>query len=401
MLINKLSPFQQVMGMRRQLKKIPGAIRLWHLLKKTIRAGRYYIPRVIGYLAYPILGRRAPLRGYYVRTRDFLRHGGGRCISPKPLPLTETSTPSDEFQPEIFVAIIPRGRSLYDCGVIVSPDHRLLADVSWEGHGLISEPQCHPAMYELCLPPIQHIRAKVAVITSIKSDNYYHWMFDILPRFELVQASGLVPDYYLINATTQFQKDSLRVLNIPTRQILSPTHSTHIEADELIVPSLPGPVFSGSPQPRACQYLRSTFRQSARARTPHRALYITRADASNRRVINEAEIWDEVIANGFEIVSLSNVPLLQQVEIFSQAKIIVGPHGAGFTNAVFCQPGSVLIEFLPQWHQIDCFERLARFVGMEYRSIEGIQRGDSSAQIAESDYTVDGAALRRLLRQLA
>ena len=213
--------------------------------------------------------------------------------------------------------------------------------------------------------------------------------------------SGLVPDYYLINATAQFQKDSLQVLNIPSHQILSPTHDTHIEADELIVPSLAGPVFSLSPQPRACRYLRSTFLQSARAQTPHRALYITRADASIRRVINEAEIREEVIANGFEIVSLSNVPLLQQVEIFSEAKIIVGPHGAGFTNAVFCQPGSVLIEFLPQWHQIDCFERLARFVGMEYRSIEGIQRGDSSAQIAESDYTVDRAALRTLLRELA
>jgi capsular polysaccharide biosynthesis protein len=224
-------------------------------------------------------------------------------------------------------------------------------------------------------------------------------MFDILPRFELVQRSGLIPDYYLINTTAQFQKDSLQVLNIPSHQILSPTHSTHIEADELIVPSLPGPVFNVTPQPRACRYLRSTFLQSARARTPHRALYITRADASDRRVINEAEIREEVIANGFEIVSLSNVPFLQQVEIFSDAKIIVGPHGAGFTNAVFCQPGSALIEFLPQWRKIDCFERLARFVGMEYRSIEGVRRGDSSAQVSESDYTVDRAALRGLLRQ--
>ena len=179
---------------------------------------------MIGYVTYPILGRRAPLLGYYVRTQNCLRHGSGRCINLKQPPLTETSTPSVEFQPDIFVAIIPRARSLYDCGVIVSPDHRLLADVSWEGYGLISEPQCHPAMYKLCLPPIQHIQGRVAVITSIKPDNYYHWMFDILPRFEIVLRSGLVPDYYLINATTQFQKESLQILNIPSHQVLSPTH---------------------------------------------------------------------------------------------------------------------------------------------------------------------------------
>ena len=408
MSVNTPTTPQPFLNVRRLLKKIPGAAPLWRLLKKMWRllkkigpAARYYVPRLIGNVTYPFLGRRVPLRGYYATTRDFLEHTSGYCIAPEPPSWSDEFSSSDTLKPDTFVAVIPRARSLDDCGIIVSPDHRLLADVSWEGRGLISEPQHHPVMYKLRLPPIRHIQGKVAVITSISPDNYYHWMFDILPRFEIVRKSGLVPDYYLINATTQFQKESLRILNIPSHQILSSTHNTHIEADELVVPSLPGPVFNATPQPRACRYLRSTFLQSTKTRKPHRALYITRADANNRRVINEAEIREEVIANGFEIVSLSNVPFLQQVEMFSEAKIIVGPHGAGFTNAVFCEPGAVLIEFLPQWHQIDCFERLARFVGMEHRSIEGVQRGDSSAQSAESDYTVDRAALRRLLRQFA
>ena len=55
--------------------------------------------------------------------------------------------------------------------------------------------------------------------------------------------------------------------------------------------------------------------------------------------------------------------------MFSEANIIVGPHGAGFTNAVFCQAGSTLIEFLPESYKLDCFERLAGFVGMGYHSI--------------------------------
>ena len=89
--------------------------------------------------AYPILGRRVPLRGYYAKTRDFLQHDNGYYISPDPPSCTDGSTPSDTFKPDIFVAVIPRGRSLYDCGMIVSPDHRLLADVSWEGYDLISD----------------------------------------------------------------------------------------------------------------------------------------------------------------------------------------------------------------------------------------------------------------------
>jgi capsular polysaccharide biosynthesis protein len=189
------------------------------------------------------------------------------------------------------VASIPKGRSLYDCGVVVSPDHRLLADVSWQdlvrGESL---PPHHAAMYKILLPPVQHIAGSVAVVTSVRPNNYFHWMFDILPRFEILRRSNLVPDFYLINTGASFQKESLQALNIPMNRTLSPTMHTHIEADELIVPSLPGPVFGATPQASTCKFLRSAFLPKDRTPAPHRRLYITRVDAKERRVINEADI---------------------------------------------------------------------------------------------------------------
>ena len=95
---------------------------------------------------------------------------------------------------------------------------------------------------------------------------------------------------------------------------------TNIEANELIVPSLPGPVFDASPQAQSCKFLRSAFLQD-RTRTPYRLLYITRTDANTRRVVNESEILKEVLGYGFEVVSLTGVPFLQQVKLFSEARI--------------------------------------------------------------------------------
>jgi hypothetical protein len=397
------SPFRPLTRLRRWLKKIPIAVLLWRFAKKALKEAlkktRYYIPRVISHATYPILGHRAALRGYYDKTRDFLRHDDGLYIALEP----QSGASSDALQPEIFVAIIPKGRSLYDYGVVVSPDHRLLADVSWAIHDLpvrtVSQPLYHPAMYKLHLPPIQHISGRVAIMNSLWPDNYYHWMFDILPRFEFLHRSGLIPDRYVINTNTSFQKESLQTLSIPSFKILSPTKDAHIEADELIVPSLPGPVFGGqSPQLQACEYLRKTFLQTERTKKPHRALYITRSDAEERRVINEVEILEELFDNGFEVISLSNLPLVQQVELFSEAKIIVGSHGAGLTNVVFCQPSSVLIEFRPEWRKRDYFEKLARLVGMEYYSIQGTEGDNSNGHTSLHDHTVDRAALRKLLR---
>ena len=80
--------------------------------------------------------------------------------------------------------------------------------------------------------------------------------------------------------------------------------------------------------------------------------------------------------------------------MFAEAKAIVGPHGAGFANAVFCQPGSVLIEFMRRvYSNVGCFEKLARFTGIEYHSIVGTEDAVPKSQISNNDHTVDRIAL--------
>jgi hypothetical protein len=388
------------MHILRQLKRFRPAVVIWRLVRKIFRATPYYVLRLIGLSTFPILGPRVALRGYYSTTREFLRHGVGYCADLTPLFGTDETWASDESKFQKFVAVIPRARSLYEWGIIVSPDHKLLADVSWCGYDQVSQPRHHPVMNKVCFPPIQHIPGAVAIISSVDANNYYHWMFDILPRFEILKRSGLVPDYYYVNTKMPFQRQSLQLLRISSSRILSPTKGTHIEASELIVPSLLGPAFSHTPKAQACKYLQSIFVRKNEARRPYRKLYVSRSDANSRRVINEAEIREEVLDNGFEVISLSGVSLLQQVELFSEAKIIMGPHGAGLTNAVFCQPGSVLIEFVPAGYRVDCFERLARLVGLEYHALEGTVSDNPNGGVFNYDHTVDRAALITVLRQV-
>ena len=382
--------------LRNKLKAVPLLVLLWRSLKRSAVIARYYILRFVGCAAYPILGCRAPLRGYYLHTLEYLKQTE-TLIGLSGSLRTPVAVPVDPGF-EMFVGSIPNGRSLFDYGVVVSPDHRLLSDVSWEGYGQISQPFNHPAMQLFYLPPIRHIAGRVAVISSLSPNNYYHWMFDILPRFGLLQRSGLVPDYYLINDQTQFQKDSLERLEIPLDKVLNPRTWTHVEADELIVPSLLGPPFQNTPQIQACRYLRSIFVPKCTARKAHRALYISRADAKSRRVANEIEIQEELLANGFEVVCLTDVPLFQQIEMFAEARIVVGPHGAGLTNVVFSEPGSVLIEFVPEGWKIDCFEILARNVELKYRSIICAESNVSPFQSRLNDHFVDRTVLRQLIR---
>lgn len=45
---------------------------------------------------------------------------------------------------------------------------------------------------------------------------------------------------------------------------------------------------------------------------------------------------------------------------------MVGPHGAGLTNIVFCEPGTIVYEFVPDHYHNICFGNLAMTCGLRY-----------------------------------
>jgi capsular polysaccharide biosynthesis protein len=99
-------------------------------------------------------------------------------------------------------------------------------------------------------------------------------------------------------------------------------------------------------------------------------------DATKRRIVNETDLVKELVLYGFEVVSLSGMSFADQVRLFDEAEIIVGPHGAGFTNAVFAQPGTTLIELFSPSYINGCFWALANACGHRYGFTVGTQHGE-------------------------
>lgn len=352
---------------------IPHAIR--RQLKSAFRHFTYQGLRIVGNVLFPALGARVPLRGYCDRTETVCNRFGGyyirldqehtvhlaagrsRCDDPNRLSSVDRFT-----TPDTFVGIIPRGRVVHDYGVVLTPDHRLLADISppLGGHAAT-----HPVLHEPSLPPVRKLNAHVAVITSQAHQRYFHWLFDILPRFDLIRRSKVHVAQYVVNAELPFQRESLEILGIPIARVISPQRHTHIEAQGLIVPSLPG--LLGIMTSRSCEFLRETFLQTRLEQPiPKRLLYITRRDALTRRVLNECELLDRMSGYDVETVELEGMSITGQAELFANARLIVAPHGAGIANAVFCPKDSTLIEFMPETYNNPCFEILAGLRSLRY-----------------------------------
>ena len=122
-----------------------------------------------------------------------------------------------------------------------------------------------------------------------------------------------------------------------------------------------------------------------------RRVYISRAQAGKRRVVNEAALVPLLHDYGFDIVHLENLSVPEQIALFRQAEVVIGAHGAGFANLIYSDAVTVLEFFEPRYINT-CFYRLAGGMGFPY-----------GYMLAETDgvhMRVDGDRLRGMLEQM-
>lgn len=101
-------------------------------------------------------------------------------------------------------------------------------------------------------------------------------------------------------------------------------------------------------------------------------VYISRNEASMRRILNEDELVPGLRKLGFKIVSPGKQSLTQQIETFRNARVVLAPHGAGLTNIVFCRPRTTLIEIFPEGGvHGSAFHRIASHLRFNYYFIVG------------------------------
>jgi len=73
-------------------------------------------------------------------------------------------------------------------------------------------------------------------------------------------------------------------------------------------------------------------------------LYVSRKLAGRRKVVNEDELLNILFKHNFTIFCPEKHGFLEQVKVFSNVKYLVGEHGSGFTNMLFMDRESSVLE---------------------------------------------------------
>jgi len=189
-----------------------------------------------------------------------------------------------------------------------------------------------------------------------QSQNYYHWIHESLEKLYGVledlpkDVKFIVPSNLL-----PLQREMLGLLGIDDTQLALFPQDEVWELETLIFAT---PTFNrGTHWRDADLWLRDKVLAGYGA-TPSatgRRLYISRRDVPRRNLLNEEEVEKYLHGLGFETLVLSELPLKDQVQLFTEASIVVSTMGASFVNILFSPPGTIVVDMIPPEQMSSCY----------------------------------------------
>jgi len=198
----------------------------------------------------------------------------------------------------------------------------------------------------LRLPAATRLDGTVAVLSHRNAlNNFSHWVFDVLPRIGLLERTvGLrnIDHFLVCHRHKRYEWETLQQLGIPRENVVQLLPNSYFQASTVIFPSI-SRYNNFSHQPSTLEFLKKSFLPKSPSGKKRR-LFISRADASFRRLIGEAKLCRRLAAHGFEVITLAGVSLSDTAALFSSAEMIVGPFGSGLMNICFCPPGCLVVD---------------------------------------------------------
>ena len=117
-----------------------------------------------------------------------------------------------------------------------------------------------------------------------------------------------------------------------------------VEVDELLWVSLAN---VGFPTPYLVEWIRTVL--AAPASVPHRRVLFLDV-APEGWPMWRGRVMKLLWPLGFEMIDTDTLSVAEQIKVFSEARLAVGPHGAAFTNAVFLTVNSLLSSSIRATH---------------------------------------------------
>ena len=220
--------------------------------------------------------------------------------------------------------------------------------------------------------------------------NHSHWLTAHLPKLLLLRDRNALGDVLLPPERPPVIDGSLRLLGIDPSLFSTFDPARPLQVEELTI------VGTDRFRPELVRLVPQAYGVSEAA--PHRRVFVSRARASRRRLVNEDQVWELLEPAGFERVHMEELTFAGQVALMRQTAVLFAPHGAGLTNMMFCPRGAHVVEIADLTFPNPNFYALASALRHRYWVLPGEALGDCHPLY--KDLRADPATVEGVLRRL-
>lgn len=210
--------------------------------------------------------------------------------------------------------------------------------------------------------PKTHVDNPVVVFPDT---GYYHWLLEVLPNLlHTIQIAEKDAKIIIPASPRGYQGQALKEILGENYERTVIELRTAVTADKVIFTSFEGS--SGFVRQKDIEALHRTFSTTMVRDAPGRKLYVSRKKSAKRKISNEEDVEAALRSKGFLIVYAEELDFLEQIKRFSSAQMVVGVHGAGLANIVWCSMGTPILEIFPFDFTHSCFATLAATNQLRY-----------------------------------
>jgi capsular polysaccharide biosynthesis protein len=257
---------------------------------------------------------------------------------------------------------------------------------------------------------------KAAAFVDACAPNYAHWMTEVLPRISMFCAEERFKDVPIVvnDGLHRNIMESLFWVVGDSREIITLPIGRALAVDELYLTSMAGYVpferrtnklsghSHGMFSPLAFDILRNHINamvQNTNEEVWPEKIFLRRGPGT-RNFINTTEVENLMVTHGFVAVEPEKLTFSQQVQLFRNAKIIVGSSGAAFANIIFASQNAKILIFISKhpdtsyWY----WQNVAAASGKNVSYILGKMNANDSNGI-HADYIVDLDVLEPIIER--
>ncbi|MBC6112166.1 glycosyltransferase family 61 protein [Pedobacter sp. CCM 8938] len=243
---------------------------------------------------------------------------------------------------------------------------------------------------------IKQIQGTTASLLFSKSDNVYHWFFDVLSRVRFYEKVINQIDNFLVpDSVPEHFINLLPLFSIPTEKVIRVKPNEKLHLKYLYVSSLSGS--EGRSSLKDIEFLERNLK-SIPTQIGKVKYYIKRGKHTSRKIINEDKLVVILEDKGFTILDSEELTFDQQIETFNNASIVVAFHGAELFNLLFVPKNCRVLElFSPDYFRTDCYYNLASLKNLDYHYLVGEKTSDSNWGNCNIDLDLFSKSIDRLL----